>query len=150
MRQGGLLKPGKDKGWIEVCPNCGWLVHASAFMPSVETMGRSFRRSIEGLTGADAISGLISCPKCCYYGAPLEVKEKDYPKLKFRNRKINPADSREAGHLRIKKEFAAGMLLLLAAVIFYGLRIYLTCCASVFIGVGLVLWSLFKKEGQRN
>lgn len=134
----------KEK-WLRVCPNCGWLVKASAYMPSVETMSRSFRRSIEGLSGADAISGIITCPKCFYYGVPLEVKGSEYGKIKFENRKIDPTDVNDAGHLRIRQEFAVGIIFLLASLAILATGQYITCTLAFAIGLGLVLYGIFKK-----
>ncbi len=66
----------KSERLIQVCPNCGHRVKTSDF----------FSKNWLAWEGQQAISGVFTCPKCGYYGLPVEVKERDLPKIKFSNK----------------------------------------------------------------
>ena len=137
----------KDKQ-VRVCPNCGWVVNAASFVASGESLARSPRRA--WADSMDVMSGIISCPKCNYSGMPIEVKLKDYKKIKFKNKKINPFDSSQTGFRFMRQEVAIGILFCIIAGVVLYFNHLLTCCFSGGIGMSLIIYGLFFKKKESN
>lgn len=68
------MKTGKNRE-ITICPNCGTKTSMKDYLqmvlPEIASMGST-----------------IECPNCGYDGLPISVREQDYPKITFPNRRF--------------------------------------------------------------
>lgn len=58
-----------------VCPNCGRKTSMSDYVQMVAPEIAS-------------VGSMIECPQCSYDGLPISVREEDYGKIKFPNRRF--------------------------------------------------------------
>lgn len=69
---------------LDVCPNCGLILQGPEFLTNVPKMPQQIGLAF------DPIAGRFLCPKCNFSGCPIEVDEKDYKKIVFENKPLEP------------------------------------------------------------
>ena len=117
-----------------VCPNCGRRIQGPEYLMTVAKIPNQVGIDF------DPIAGRFLCPDCDYSGLPIQVKEEDYSKMEFENKKIEaPLERSNPMYFKLAILFVALLVMIMIFLSGLGAFSYLLILAVLFFGFYVAL-----------